>query len=304
MPTHKDRSGHSSFPLELTRNAEAWRRLWLESKERSPVNTRERHGRQAEITRWNRRAGSYARHAESEKSRRRRDRVLAWLAAEGALTPEGRVLDIGAGPGNYALPLAQRVAELVALEPAEGMCAVLQERIRSRGAGNIRIVQSTWEDADLARSSWQGAFDLVFASMSPGVSSPATLEKMLAASRGHCYLSGWSGSSWGGWGRAQAELWPLIFSEPLGDYPSDVLYPFGLLYALGYRPSLRFEHPRVQLQMPAGEAAADLAEQFDRYVQIDTRIRRIIGDYVAQRSADGLFRQDFRTCQGFMLWRV
>lgn len=304
MPTPTLRNRRPS--AGLTRDSRAWGRHWLQAKARSPVNVRERRGRREELHHWNRRAQSYAQHAQSEASRARKDWVLDWLDAVGALSPGGRVLDIGAGPGGYALPLAARAAEVVALEPAEGMCAILAERIRRGGVGNIQVVQSTWEEADLSTRGWQKTFDLVFASMSPGVSSPETLEKMLAASRGWCYLSGWSGSRWGRWGLAQEELWPGIFGEALGDYPSDVLYPFGLLYALGYRPTLRFERPEVHLEMAAADAVAGLVEHFDRYVAVDTNVRRIIEDYVTRSSsgADGLFRQDFLTCQGFMIWRV
>jgi len=60
-------------PAGLTRDPQAWRRAWLRAKGRSPVNIRERHDRQAEISRWDRRASSYAEHADSEPNRARPD---------------------------------------------------------------------------------------------------------------------------------------------------------------------------------------------------------------------------------------
>jgi len=288
----------------LTRDPEPWKRLWLEAKKQSPVNRRERRGEPAEIERWNLRASSYAAHSESEESRTRRKQILAWLQKEGALNPGIRVLDIGAGPGNFAIPLSRKVAEVAALEPAEGMVSILGQRIEDEGIENIRVVQNSWEDVDLGAEGWKGAFDLVFASMSPGVGSPDMLEKMINASRAFCYLSGWSGGRWGKWGRAQSELWPLIFGEELGDYPSDILYPFGLLYALGYRPRLRFFQPRVHLEMSAEEAIEGLADHFNRYVEGGPDIRKTITSYVQRNSRGGTFRQASTTCQGFMLWRV
>lgn len=53
-------------------------------------------------------------------------------------------LDIGAGGGRYALPLALRVREVIALDPSDGMLAVLREGMSDHGIGNIRIVQSRW----------------------------------------------------------------------------------------------------------------------------------------------------------------
>jgi hypothetical protein len=288
----------------ITRNLELWKRLWLEAKERSPVNRRERRGKQSEIERWNLRASSYAEHSESEESRDRRNQIMTWLENEGALQLKFQALDIGAGPGNFSVPLSRKVAEVVALEPAEEMVSILERRIGDGGSENVRFVQKTWEEVDLIAEGWRGSFDLVFASMSPGVSNPDMLEKMIAASRTFCYLSGWSGGRWGKWGLAQSELWPEIFQEELGDYPSDILYPFGMLYALGYRPQLRFYQPRVHLEMSAEEAIEGLVDHFNRYEEIGPAIRRTITSYVQRHSRAGTFSQESTTCQGFMLWRV
>jgi hypothetical protein len=287
-----------------TRDPELWRRLWLEAKERSPVNRRKGPDAQAEIDRWNLRAPSYAAHSDSRESQARRRRILGWLKNEGALGPRTRALDIGAGPGSFAVPLSQAAASVTALEPAEAMASILERRIEDGGIENIRVVRKTWEEADLAAESWIGAFDLVFASMSPGVSHPVTLEKMNSASRAFCYLSGWSGDRWGKWGRAQSELWPLIFREELGDYPSDIFYAFGLLYALGYRPELRFLHPPVRLEMTAEEAIGELVDHFGRYVEVGKEARGRIAAYVKSHSREGTFRQESTLCQGFMLWQV
>lgn len=288
----------------ITRDPELWKRLWLEAKKRSPVNRRERHGEMAEVERWNLRAFSYAEHSESKDSRDRQNQIVTWLENEGFLLSSYRMLDIGAGPGNFAIPLSRKVAEVIALEPAEEMVSILERRIGDEGIENVRVVQKTWEAVDLAAEGWLGAFDLVFASMSPGVGNPDMLEKMIAASRASCYLSGWSGGRWGKWGRAQSELWPLIFGEELGDYPSDILYLFGLLYALGYRPALRFFQPRVHLEMSTEEAIKGLVDHFDHYVEIGPAVRKKITSYVQRNSRKGTFSQESATCQGYMLWRV
>ncbi|TMF02817.1 MAG: class I SAM-dependent methyltransferase [Chloroflexi bacterium] len=57
--------------------------------------------------------------------------------------PTDTVIDIGAGGGRYALPLALVTREVVALEPSEGMRRVLQEgmavahRLRRRGHRSV-----------------------------------------------------------------------------------------------------------------------------------------------------------------------
>jgi SAM-dependent methyltransferase len=288
----------------ISSDPHSWRQLWLQAKERSPVNRRERRDQPAEVERWNLRAASYTEHSESEGSRERREQIIDWLTEAGAFQEEFRVLDIGTGPGNFAVPMAAKVAEVTALEPAREMVEILKARVEAEGIGNIRIVQKTWEEVDLAEEGWAGAFDLVFASMSPGVSHPDMLEKMIAASRALCYLSGWSGSRWGKWGLAQEELWPLIFAEELGDYPSDILYPFGMLYSMGYRPELRFVRPRVHLEMDCEQAIEGLVDHFERYVAVDAATRTTIREYVGRNSRSGTFIKEGSTCQGFLLWSV
>ena len=66
------------------------------------------------------------------------------------VTRDSRVLDIGAGPGTLAIPLAPRVKEVTAVEPGAGMVSILQERAAREGITNIRCIQKRWEDVDPA----------------------------------------------------------------------------------------------------------------------------------------------------------
>jgi CTP:molybdopterin cytidylyltransferase MocA len=58
--------------------------------------------------------------------------------------PDDVWLDIGAGAGRYALPLALRVREVIALEPSDGMRAALAELMKDHGIANVRIVTDRW----------------------------------------------------------------------------------------------------------------------------------------------------------------
>jgi SAM-dependent methyltransferase len=58
--------------------------------------------------------------------------------------PTDRWLDIGAGAGRYALPLALRVAEVIAVEPSASMRNALRTGKAEHGASNLRIVGGAW----------------------------------------------------------------------------------------------------------------------------------------------------------------
>jgi SAM-dependent methyltransferase len=86
---------------------------------------------------WDRRAKSFARSTHT-----RSDEFLAVL--DPYLAPRKTVIDAGAGTGRHATPLAARVEWVTAVEPSEGMRAMIAPR------DNITVVASTWEDAVVA----------------------------------------------------------------------------------------------------------------------------------------------------------
>ena len=56
-------------------------------------------------------------------------------------------LDIGAGAGRFALPLALTVRDVIAVEPSPGMVAALRESVIEHGVENVRVVEGRWPDA-------------------------------------------------------------------------------------------------------------------------------------------------------------
>jgi CTP:molybdopterin cytidylyltransferase MocA/SAM-dependent methyltransferase len=58
--------------------------------------------------------------------------------------PEDVWLDIGAGAGRFALPLALRVREVVAVDPSAGMLGALRELAAENEIANISIVEGRW----------------------------------------------------------------------------------------------------------------------------------------------------------------
>jgi SAM-dependent methyltransferase len=75
------------------------------------------------------------------------DAVLDLLMAE-ARTAE-TWLDVGAGAGRFALPVARRVREVVALDPSERMLAALREIAAEHGVDNVRTILARWPLTDV-----------------------------------------------------------------------------------------------------------------------------------------------------------
>ena len=86
---------------------------------------------------WDRRAPTFAR-----STRARADEFLDVVAPY--LSPRKTLIDVGAGAGRHALPLTERLEWVTAVEPSEGMRALIPPR------DNMTVVASTWEDAAVA----------------------------------------------------------------------------------------------------------------------------------------------------------
>jgi SAM-dependent methyltransferase len=86
---------------------------------------------------WDRRASSYARSTQA-----RVDDFLRIL--EPYLSPTKTLIDVGAGTGRHAVPLAERLEWVTAVEPSEGMRSHIAPR------DNVTVIASSWEDAEVA----------------------------------------------------------------------------------------------------------------------------------------------------------
>jgi len=62
------------------------------------------------------------------------------------LTFSETVLDVGAGTGRLALPMARLAKSVTALDQSTGMLACLRENMAAEGIENIRCIQESWQD--------------------------------------------------------------------------------------------------------------------------------------------------------------
>ncbi len=63
--------------------------------------------------------------------------------------PGETLIDVGAGGGRLALPLALTCSWVHAVEPSPSMCDVLRETASEAGIENVSVTQATWEDASV-----------------------------------------------------------------------------------------------------------------------------------------------------------
>lgn len=278
-----------------------WESEWQTAIDRSRTVPPEKDKDPGQMTRWNKMAKDFAERTGKQKATQRRDKTIRLLVDKKILTPDTRVLDIGAGPGSWALPMARHCAHVTALEPARGMTNIIAARIKAEGVNNITIDQRTWQEVNLGESNFEGAFDLVFASMTPGIDGPDTLKKMIGASRGFCYMSGFSGP---GMHQQFASLWEKFFGAPMPEKTHDIIYPFNLLYAMGFRPDLTFSWWNREINWDREHTIRHFVNFFESHMEITPEAEGLIAEYVDSLCPDGEYQPEEPVCRGAMTWSV
>ena len=140
------------------------------------------------------------------------------------LDKNSTVLDIGAGTGAFAVPLAQVVKKVTVVEPSKEMC--LHLRNKTEELTNIHIINQRWEDVSLEEV---GLHDMVIAahSLYDIIDIKTALEKMLSVAKKHLYIIMGTGKI-----KAYADIWQHFKKEEFHSSPS-FIYLYNVLYELG-----------------------------------------------------------------------
>ena len=131
--------------------------------------------------------------------------------------PEDTWLDIGAGAGRYALPLALLVRGVIAVEPSPGMRQALRTGLAEHGIDNVRIVAGAWPDAAAQLGRLPAADISLIAHVGYDIEDIGPfLDAMEGATRGQCVavLTDRSPAS------VADPFWPLVHGEARVSLPA------------------------------------------------------------------------------------
>jgi len=202
---------------------EVWKSQMLKSREFAPSQDC------AQIWKSRERAKKFWETSQEDRER------IDWTIKGTDIRPDSHVLDIGAGPGTLAIPFAQKVAQVTAVEPAEGMISILREKMAEYDIENISVVQKRWEDVSV-ESDLQPPYDVVIASFSlfmPDIRE--AILKMQTASSRHIYIYWFAGET--SWDVRNRELWSILHGKEYQIAPKSELL-FCVLYQMGIYPDV------------------------------------------------------------------
>jgi SAM-dependent methyltransferase len=197
-------------------------------------------------------------------------------------------LDIGAGAGRFALPLALRVARVVAVDPSAAMLQALGEAMETHHILNIEAVERRWppDGTDAGHAALGGDVALI-ANVGYDVEPIGEFLDAMEAAAGRLCVAVMTD-------RAPASyaspFWPIIHGEERAELPAldDLL---ALLRARGARPSIeRIERPPRLL-----DGEAPLLDLLRHQLWIAA------GSEADQRLVEAVRRSVTRTSQGITL---
>ncbi|KJS19228.1 MAG: hypothetical protein VR72_19625 [Clostridiaceae bacterium BRH_c20a] len=280
--------------LKDIRNPQYWNQLWQQNLGK--------HMGGDPVEHWNKKAKSFTKMVESGEGNKRINGVINFLKKQNVLWDNMKILDIGCGPGNFALPFAQLGAQVTAMDPAPNMLEALKEQIATKNIKNIEVVQGLWEELDIREMGWYKKFDLVFASQSPGLRDMETIEKMNDCSSQYCFATGFDG-------KRQMSLYDAFFQKyfdrPYIKNSHDIIFLINLLYSSGHRPTVEFLNLSRTEKYPVEEIKKSLKEiSVSEELQLEDFDEEIERFLAAQAQSEaGSYGQSIRQVIGMVLWK-
>lgn len=147
-----------------------------------------------------------------------------------------RSLDIGCGAGRYTLAMAARAGTSVGVDISTKMIQLAQRRARECEVKNACFLCLDWAEADIDALGYRGAFDIVFAHMTPAIMDYATFVKMSACSRRYCIFEKHTRRT----DLVLHEALSSIGMESSAGFNESLIYAFAALWQLGYSPGIEY----------------------------------------------------------------
>lgn len=224
------------------------------------------------------------------------EEIIRILFLEGVMSGESVVLDVGCGPGTFAIPFARRVNHVIALDPAIKMIDIVREKAQHQRFSNITFLCQRWEESYFSKEC-----DLVFASFSPAIRDAESLLKMNQASRRYCCLIT---SSEEETFKIRNQLWERIFEEPFHSSSFHIIYPFNFLYASDFRPQVRFLNHRICYEEPVDVVIDRYEHYFRMFIELTPRKKKKIRHYFEALTHDGIVKTHETKAVAIMWWSV
>lgn len=271
--------------MELKRLKERW------------INTTE-NNEERQIRMWDSRAEEFDKKPIPDKDEHPFLKYM-WEKAE----PQDfmSALDIGCGAGQYSLALAQYISSTMGTDVSPAMIEAAVKRAGSMGVENAEFTALDWAKADIDSLDWKGAFDIVFAHMTPAICDYHTLDMMNECSRGHCFLVKPSRRT----DRIlDGALSAIDIAGRRQRADDTVLNTFEYLWLKGFTPEVTVRDEDWVIERTEKEMAAWCEDSAGMYRDVTPQDREKLRQYISAYAADGKVVETVSTKIVTIYWHV
>lgn len=186
------------------------------------------------------------------------DAVPRLLEQKKILDPSVSVLDIGAGSGRYAIPLAKRCKSVHALDLSSEMLQFLECEIEKNNLDNIDLIKSAWPPM----TEEIGKFDVSFSAMCPATRSVKALEAMSNVAKKHGVICQFTASTDNVVEALQRHQQIEKVKGPHNNRNLLQSY-FNILWEIGYQPDISYLHDTFVINMSFNEALHTYQQRYE-----------------------------------------
>ena len=222
-----------------------------------------------------------------------KDNIISHLIDNRILENTKTMVDIGSGPGTYAIPMCQHVKMITCLDASHGMLSRLNDDCKNQSITNIITEEADWDEYVPKKK-----YDIAFSSLCPPVNSPESILKMEECAKENCvYVSS---------ANINTGIHIKIWNELGKDYSYhgyNTKYPYMFLSEVGREPALKIFTEHISYETSVEETIEKESRLISKYRNIDENVGRTIRDIVESHSENGVVRTDEELRLGLLIWK-
>jgi len=221
-----------------------------------------------------------------------RDDILYELNDRKILNKKRTLLDIGCGPGTYAIPLSSHLKSIECLDSSHGMLARLLEECDKNNVENITTTFADWNTYVPSKKQ-----DIAFTSLCPPTNSPESILKMEKCAKHDCvYISSANADS-----KISKALWKKVCKNySFEGYNTN--YPFQFLKEMGRSPELKMFTDKLAVDRSLEDAIDDEVKRFKNYAGTAEELHNAVREVLTDFSQDSRIITESEIRVGLLVW--
>ena len=221
------------------------------------------------------------------------NKVLDLLFDIGSMGSEDTILDIGSGPGSYALEMSKRVKHVTCLDSTPGMLKIVDKRCKENNVNNVSTILEDWR-----KYVPKSVYDVAFTSMCPVTNNPESLEKMEKCATRKCiYLSVLHNEG----DSIQRKVWKAL-GKDYSSNSNDSRYILNYLKEEGRNARLDTLTREKRTTVGVEDMIQRELNSFKIYKYDELKLDAIIRSIVEPMSKNGILELDENLCVGIITW--